>query len=78
MTSRAFADLAPIFGLRITPDFRNFVYCTAITHGGQDEFDFLKLELGQLLKDASDYTGSERDFMIHGLACVREPYLINQ
>ena len=70
--------LKRLFRARISPDLRTLVYCTAMAHGGQDEFDFLMGLLAGDFRTSGDFLGLELSRVIVGLSCVREPWLITQ
>uniref|UniRef100_A0A8C5P9I1 Aminopeptidase n=1 Tax=Leptobrachium leishanense TaxID=445787 RepID=A0A8C5P9I1_9ANUR len=56
----------------IHPNLRSTVYCTAISEGGEAEWDFL------WDKFATSDNAQESDKLRAGLACSREPWILNR
>ncbi|XP_059490233.1 aminopeptidase N isoform X2 [Neocloeon triangulifer] len=56
----------------VPANLKNVIYCTAIKHGGQKEWDFV---WQRYLKSN---VGSERDLLLTSLGCTRETWLLNR
>ncbi len=63
-------EYVPVF--RISPDFRQFVYCTAIRNGGIEEWEFA---LGLYEKDYGVWVSMEKDKLLYGMACTGQPWI---
>ncbi|CAB3360791.1 Hypothetical predicted protein [Cloeon dipterum] len=56
----------------VPANLKSVIYCTAIKHGGQREWDFL------WERYQKSNVGSERDLMLTSLGCSREIWLLNR
>ncbi|XP_067012607.2 aminopeptidase N isoform X2 [Anabrus simplex] len=56
----------------ISPNLRAVVYCTAIKHGGSDEWNFA------WKKYSAANVGSERENLLDALGCSSQPWLLNR
>ncbi len=63
-------ECVPVF--RISPDFRKFVYCTAIRNGGIEEWEFA---LGFYEKNYGVWVSMEKDKLLYGMACTGQPWI---
>ena len=57
---------------RIPANYREFVYCTAISGGDQIEWEFASTQL-----DKEQYAG-ERANLQKGMSCTKQPWLISR
>lgn len=58
--------------VRISPNLKMVVYCTAIRFGGQIEWDFA------WQRYLETNVGSEKDLLLHSLGCTRENWLLSR
>ncbi|GFY53409.1 aminopeptidase Ey [Trichonephila inaurata madagascariensis] len=56
----------------VPPNLRSVVYCTAVSYGGEDVWNFL----WERYKAAQ--VASEKDKFMYALACAREPWLLTR
>lgn len=61
-----------MFFLRISPDLKTIVYCTAIRTGNQEEWDFAWERYLQT------NVGSDKDIILNALGCSREIWILNR
>lgn len=57
---------------RIHPDLRSSVYCTAIKHGGQLEWDFA------WKMSTNSSSAQDRDVILSALGCSRDPWILSR
>ncbi|KAG8230287.1 hypothetical protein J437_LFUL010190 [Ladona fulva] len=56
----------------ISPNLKNVIYCTAIRHGGQEEWDFA------WARYLSTNVGTEKDLLLAALGCSRETWILSR
>ncbi|GFT12414.1 aminopeptidase N [Nephila pilipes] len=56
----------------VPPNLRSVVYCTAVSHGGEDVWNFL------WARYKAAKIASEKDKFMYSLACAREPWLLTR
>ncbi|XP_046580882.1 aminopeptidase Ey-like [Haliotis rubra] len=57
---------------QIYPDLRSTFYCTAVRHGGLEQWEFVHQ------KYLTEQTSSEKDRLRRALSCTREPWLLQR
>lgn len=57
---------------RVPANLKNVIYCTAIKHGGQAEWDFA------WARYLATNVGSERDQLLVALGCTRETWILSR
>jgi aminopeptidase N len=57
---------------RISPNFKIVVYCNAIKHGDEDEWDFA---WDRFLNTTMS---SEKELLMNALGCTRQPWLLSR
>lgn len=62
----------------ILPNLRASVYCTAIKHGGVDEWEFAWRIYRLMATGQMQGAAGERYNLLAAMSCTREPWLINR
>ena len=60
---------------RIPGNYRNFIYCTAIRHGGDKEWEFASVQYEKEFKIGQP---SQRIILQTAMACSKDPWLISR